>query len=165
MALDGLRSMHPANMWPDEFSDATILTKSECFERLSQVSLGRIATSIDALPVILPVHFVLSDESVLFPTVTGSKLDAATTGTVIAFQADAHDFLSGDFWSVLLQGIASSVGDGPEHAQGKVVPLEPRPDLQRNRHMVRIESTIVSGRTFRIAGEGPSVELPDSPPL
>ena len=158
-------------MWENEFSDTTILTKSECFERLSQVSLGRIAISIDALPVILPVHFVLSDESVLFPTVTGSILDSATTGTVVAFQADAQESLSGDFWSVLLQGIALSVSDGPGdtkepgHTQGRAIPLESRPDLQRKLHMVRIEATIVSGRMFRVAGEGPSVELPDSPPL
>jgi nitroimidazol reductase NimA-like FMN-containing flavoprotein (pyridoxamine 5'-phosphate oxidase superfamily) len=166
MALDGLRSIgHPANTWANEFSDATILTKSECFEHLSQVSLGRIATSIDALPVILPVHFVLSDESVLFPAVTGSILDAATTGTVIAFQADAQEALSADFWSVLIQGIASSVSDGPGHAQGRVTPLEPQPDVQRKLHMVRIEASIVSGRRFRLAGERPHVELPDSPPL
>src|ERR1022692_2407023 len=162
MALDDLRSMeHPASMWENEFSDTTILTKSECFERLSQVSLGRIAISIDALPVILPVHFVLSDESVLFPTVTGSILDSATTGTVVAFQADAQESLSGDFWSVLLQGIALSVSDGPGHTKGRAIPLESRPDLQRKLHMVRIEATIVSGRMFRVAGEGPSVELPD----
>ncbi len=152
-------------MWANEFSAATALTESECFERLSQVSLGRIAVSIDALPVILPVHFVLSDESVLFPTVTGSKFDAATTGTVIAFQADAQETLGGDYWSVLLQGIASSVGDVPGDAQERAIPLEPRPDLHRKLHMVRIEATIVSGRSFRIAGEGPSIELPDAPPL
>ena len=104
-------------MWANEFSAATALTESECFERLSQVSLGRIAVSIDALPVILPVHFVLSDETVLFPTVTGSKFDAATTGTVIAFQADAQETPGGDYWSVLLQGIASSVGDVPGDAR------------------------------------------------
>ena len=124
MALDGLRSMeHPANMWASEFSDATILTKSECFERLGQVSLGRIATSIDALPVILPVRFMLSDESVLFPAVTGPTLDAATAGTVIAFQADAQEPFSGDFWSVLIQGIASSVHDGPGHSPGESHPV------------------------------------------
>jgi uncharacterized protein len=166
MALDGLPSMeHPANMWANGFSDATILTKPECFEYLSHVSLGRIATSIGALPVILPVHFVLSDESVLFPTFTGSTLDAATSGTVIAFQADAQESPSGDLWSVLIQGIASSVTDGPGNTQEEAGSLETWPDFQRAVHMVRIESTIVSGRRFRIAGEGPSVELPDAPPL
>lgn len=165
-ALDGLRWMgHPATMWENEFVDATVLTESECFQHLSQVSLGRIAVSIDALPVILPVRFVLSNDSVIFPTVAGSKFDAATAGTVIAFQADEQDPFSGNYWSVLLQGIASSAGDSPGDVLNGAFPLESRPDLQRKLNMVRIESTIVSGRRFRVAGEGPSIEPPDAPRL
>jgi nitroimidazol reductase NimA-like FMN-containing flavoprotein (pyridoxamine 5'-phosphate oxidase superfamily) len=156
---------HPANMWASAFSDIASLSEAECFEHLSQVSLGRIAVSIGALPVIFPVRFVLSDESVHFPTVTGSKFDDATTGTVVAFQADAQESLSGDYWSVLLQGIASSVGDEDGRSQERVIPLELRPDWRRKLHMVRIEPTIVSGRRFRIAGESPAIELPDPPSL
>ena len=104
-------------MWENEFSAATVLTESECFQHLSQVSLGRIAISIDALPVILPVHFVVSNESVIFPTVAGSKFDTATAGTVVAFQADEQDPFSGDYWSVLLQGMASAAGDSPGDAE------------------------------------------------
>ena len=152
-------------MWENEFSAATVLTESECFQHLSQVSLGRIAISIDALPVILPVHFVLSNESVIFPTVAGSKVDTATTGTVVAFQADEQDPFSGDYWSVLLQGMASAAGDSPRDDEDGALPLGSRPDVQRKLHMVRIEATVVSGRRFRVAGEGPSMELPDAPRL
>ena len=166
LALDGPRQMgHPATMWENEFSAATVLTESECFQHLSQVSLGRIAISIDALPVILPVHFVLSNESVIFPTVAGSKVDTATTGTVVAFQADEQDPFSGDYWSVLLQGMASAAGDSPRDDEDGALPLGSRPDVQRKLHMVRIEATVVSGRRFRVAGEGPSMELPDAPRL
>jgi len=150
-------------MWENEFSGAAVLTESECFEHLGQVSLGRIAVSIDALPVILPVHFVLTGRSVLFPVVAGSKFDAATSGAVVAFQADAEEPLSGEYWSVLLQGIASSAGDVSGDGQGVALRLGPWADLQQNQHMVRIEATIVSGRKFRIAGADPSMKLPDAP--
>ncbi len=152
-------------MWDNEFSGAAVLTESECFEHLGKVSLGRIAVSIDALPVILPVHFVLNERSVLFPAVTGSKFDAATAGAVVAFQADAEEPLSGEYWSVLLQGIASSAGYVPEDAQRRPPRSDPLADLQQNQHMVRVEATIVSGRMFRIAGAGPSVNLPDAPSI
>ena len=145
-------------MWANEFSDVTALTKPECYEYLSQASLGRIAASIDALPVILPVHFVLSGESVLFPTLPGSKLDAATTDTVVAFEVDAEEPLDGSYWSVLLRGLASSVGDGPDHTHGRPLLLDPWPTMQRNLRLVRVEPTLVSGRRFRITGEGPSTE-------
>jgi len=166
LTLDGPRRMrHPVNMWESEFSGATVLTELECFEHLGQVSLGRIAVSIDALPVILPVHFALTERSVHFRACTGSKFDAATTGAVVAFQADAEKPLNGEYWSVLLQGIASSVGDASADAQGRPLRLGPWADLQENQHMVRIEATIVSGRKFRIAGEGPSMRLPEAPRL
>ena len=155
---------HPATMWENE-SAATVLTESECFEHLRQVSLGRIALSIDALPVILPVNFVVSNESVIFPTVAGSRFDAATAGTVVAFQADGQDPFSGDYWSVMLQGVASAAGDSPGDAGDGAFPLGSHPDVQQKLHRVRLEATVVSGHRFRVAGEGPSIELPDAPRL
>jgi nitroimidazol reductase NimA-like FMN-containing flavoprotein (pyridoxamine 5'-phosphate oxidase superfamily) len=165
MALGVVRSMpHAGNMWANEFSDVTTLTQAECFDLLSQVSLGRIALSIHALPVILPVQFVLADHSILFAAVVGSTLDVATTGTVVAFQTDAQEPLGGNYWSVLVQGIASSGGDG-QITQESAAPLKPRAVPPRQSHTVRIEPSIVSGRRFRIAGDGPSAEFPDAPSL
>src|SRR5208283_4269220 len=108
-------------MWANGDSDVTILTRPECLELLSQVSLGRIGASIDALPVILPVHFALFGESVLLHTIPGTKLDAATLGAVVAFQADAHEPVRGSWWSVLLQGIASAVSDEWDDAHARSV--------------------------------------------
>jgi nitroimidazol reductase NimA-like FMN-containing flavoprotein (pyridoxamine 5'-phosphate oxidase superfamily) len=152
-------------MWADEYSDSTNLSRAECLEHLSLVSLGRIGASIDALPVILPVHFVVSGESVLFHTVPGTKLDAATIGAVVAFQADDQEPLNGSYWSVLLQGIASLVSDTTRQAQERVDPMKSAPGVQRELRLVQIQATNVSGRKFRIAGEVPTVELPDAPSL
>jgi nitroimidazol reductase NimA-like FMN-containing flavoprotein (pyridoxamine 5'-phosphate oxidase superfamily) len=149
-------------MWANEDSKAAVLTREECLELLSQVSVGRIGASIDALPVILPVHFALFGESVLFRTIPGTKLDAATIGAVVAFQADAHEPLDGSYWSVLLQGTASAVGNEWDSAQARSVWIKSWVGVQG---LVRIEATNVTGRKFRIAGEEPPVELPDAPAL
>lgn len=59
-----------------------------------------IGASVSALPVIFPVHFALFEESVLFRTAPGTKLDAATIGAVVAFQADAREPFGESHWSV-----------------------------------------------------------------
>ena len=71
---------------------------------------------------LLPVHFALFGDSVLFRTVPGTKLDAATIGAVVAFQADAYDLVDGTGWSVLLQGIATAVRDEDEDAGARSKP-------------------------------------------
>ena len=165
-ALAALRSVHQyVCMWTDADSDVTSLGRSECLELLSQVSVGRIGASIDALPVIFPVHFALFGESVLFRTVPGTKLDAATIGAVVAFQADAQEPLDGNPWSVLLQGIALAVTDEWDQSQARSVWIKSRSSIDEHHHLVRLEATNIMGRRFRIAGEEPSVELPDAPTL
>jgi nitroimidazol reductase NimA-like FMN-containing flavoprotein (pyridoxamine 5'-phosphate oxidase superfamily) len=149
---------------PSGESETAILSRSECFDLLAQASVGRVGASIDALPVILPVHFAVSGESVLFRTILGTKLDAATIGAVVAFQADAYEV--GDrSWSVLLQGVASAVSDKDEQARARSIHIGPWAGGRVDLRLVRIKATNVSGRTFRIAGEGPQVELPDRPSL
>jgi uncharacterized protein len=146
-------------------TESPILGRPECFELLSLVSVGRIGASIDALPVILPVHFALLGESVLFRTILGTKLDAATIGAVVAFQADGDEPVDGTSWSVLLQGVGSAVSDEDGHARAKSIPIGPWAGGKVDLRLVRIAATNVSGRRFRIAGEGPQVELPEPPPL
>ena len=149
----------------DNQPGVAILTRTECFKLLAQASIGRIGASIGALPVILPVHFATYEESVLFRTVPGTKLDAATLGAVVAFQADAYEPLGGTGWSVLLQGIASEVSDDEGDALARSIPIGTWVGMGSNHRLMRIGVANVSGRRFRIAGEGPAVEFPDAPPL
>jgi hypothetical protein len=143
-----------------------ILTRHECLSLLRDQSFGRVGASIDALPVILPVHFTLFEESVLFRTVPGTKFDAATVGAVLAFQADAYDLGSGTGWSVLLQGLAAEVADddGPELAASGDIPrwVDDGPDGR----LVRIDATQVNGRQFRLPGAtSPAPDLGPGPTL
>lgn len=150
-------------------ADSEILTREECFELLHRASTGRVGISIDALPVILPVHFGLFGESVLFRTVPGSKLDAAIIGSVVAFQADAWEPSSGTHWSVLLQGIVSEVGSQADAPRARAIAIKSWRGMQPDQRLVSLNATNATGRRFHLAGErsilepsDPS-ELPESP--
>jgi nitroimidazol reductase NimA-like FMN-containing flavoprotein (pyridoxamine 5'-phosphate oxidase superfamily) len=143
--------------------DGTTLTRAECFEFLARASVGRIGVSIGALPVILPVHFAVHDQSVLLRTTLGTKLDAATLGSVVAFQADGWEQEEETYWSVLLQGIASEVEEGSHEARS--VPIQSWGRMHQERRLVRIQTTNAYGKRFFVAGGGTPPELPDAPPL
>jgi hypothetical protein len=83
----------------------------------------------------------------------------------VAFQADGEQPVDGASWSVLLQGVASAVSDEDGYARAKSIPIGPWAGGKVDLRLVRIEATNVSGRRFRIAGEGPQVELPQPPTL
>ncbi len=138
-----------------------MLTESECFGYLSRASLGRIAASIDALPVILPIDFALDNQSIVFAALAGSKLDAATAGAVVAFQADGHDPRGEHYWTVLVQGIASSAPEGAAPIGERTPRSRPWPELAPRLRQVRIQATIINGHKFRFAGESPRVAFPD----
>jgi hypothetical protein len=83
-----------------------VLNRADCLSLLASVPVGRVAASINALPVVLPVNFVVDGERVLFRTGAGTKLSAAADGSVIAFEADAYDATTRAGWSVLVQAVA-----------------------------------------------------------
>ena len=89
--------------------DDGVLTPWECLDLLAQVEIGRIALSIDALPVILPVAFALIDDQVHFWSRRNSKLDAAVDNRVVAFESGAYEPAGGTGWSVLVQGLTQAV--------------------------------------------------------
>jgi hypothetical protein len=86
-----------------------VLSRTECVRLLSQATFGRVAVSMGALPVILPVNYRLIDDRIVFRTSPGSKLDAATTGAVVSFEVDSVEPLSHAGWSVIVTGIAAEV--------------------------------------------------------
>ena len=124
------------------------LDRGECVALLATVPVGRVGVSIGALPVILPVNFALMDGTVLFRTVPGTKLDAATHGTVVAFEADGYAPDGTTGWSVLVIGRASEIRDPAELARARAIPLTPWAVGDRAEHFVRVELARVSGRRF-----------------
>ena len=103
--------------------------------------------SIDALPVILPIHFAVGDDSVLIQTVRDTKLDLAAAHSVVAFQADTPE-PEGGWWSVLLQGIANPVGDDELRKWAGSLTPWPGSDARSPTRMLRIGTGAMRGWSF-----------------
>ena len=88
-----------------------MLSDDECIDLLRQVPVGRIAVTVDALPVIIPINFAVVDGAVVFRTPPGTKLAAATASAVVAFEVDSYEADGRTGWSVMVQGMASEVTD------------------------------------------------------
>jgi uncharacterized protein len=104
------------------------LSTAECWERLAEGTLGRLALSIHALPIILLVRYVVDDRSVAISIDRLGMPDDAVRDSVVALAADDIRGMADEGWSVQVQGIArlTALGGGPGHEHSnRVVRLEP----------------------------------------
>ena len=130
----------PGSNAPDELSE------SECRRLLGSHTLGRVGVTSGGLPRIFPVCYVYDEGAIVFRTGTGSKLRAAASGDVLAFEVDSYDPHSGQGWSVLVLGRAAVITTEHEHA-GLPTLDGSRVGGARN-HYVRLHCEMVSGRTI-----------------
>ena len=132
------------------------LSTEECWTRLSSATMGRVGITVGALPIILPVFFGVVEQSVVFRTATGTKLSAATAGTVVAFEAD--ELLPGDDegWSVVVQGIAREVTDTDELLRARTLPLPAVTAEGRCDRFVAVAARTITGRLVQFGPVGPS---------
>jgi nitroimidazol reductase NimA-like FMN-containing flavoprotein (pyridoxamine 5'-phosphate oxidase superfamily) len=129
-----------------------VLSRQECLALLATAVVGRLGVSIEALPAVLPVNFCLLGDRIVVRTVPGSKLDAATTQNVVAFEVDDYDPEGTWGWSVLVRGPGSEIVDPGELAEARALPLRAWAfeDGDADRFL-QIETTVVSGRSFGAA--------------
>lgn len=127
-----------------------VLARKDCFDLLATVPVGRIGVSMGALPVVLPVNFVLDrpNERILIRTSEGAKLRAALSHAVVAFEADHIDAMGHAGWSVLVQGRATVLEDPADLDLASRVPLRPWANEASDR-WVAVSADIVSGRRVR----------------
>jgi hypothetical protein len=128
------------------------ISQEECLHLLDLSRVGRIGVSVHALPVVLPVNYVMHDGAVVFRVGPGTKLAAATAGTVVAFEVDHHDPNGSLGWSVLVQGRAEEIFDPEELAQAERFSLHSWALNGSADHYVRIRPTMIAGRRFGPAG-------------
>ena len=122
-----------------------VLTSDECLRLLRSQTLGRIALSSGALPVVLPVNFVVLDERILIRTRNGTRLARAAQNAVVAFEVDQFDAVTGEGWSVMVQGFARHVEGQPDLVFARDAPLARWLDPRDSMH-VEVSIDIVSGR-------------------
>lgn len=128
-----------------------ILDDAQCWALLRTESVGRVGVSIGALPVILPVNFSAVDGSIVFATAPGTKLAAAVTGAVVAFEVDHADPADHSGWSVLLVGEAHQVDAGPD-VLARLVKAGGAPWASGDRAaVVRVSPGFLSGRRIVVS--------------
>jgi hypothetical protein len=114
------------------------LSRDECLALLATARVGRVAASIDALPTIHAVAFVLSHNHIVFRVDRASDLARALVGAVVAFEADGCEPTTRARWSVLVRGVVVD-------AERALAPALSRPDGP-GEHALELSCTLISGR-------------------
>jgi len=117
-----------------------VLSPTECARLLAAERIGRIGITVNALPVIVPVRYVLDGDEILFRATRGSVLDAGTRHTVIAFEADGVEPGVGA-WSVMATGMARHLADDDGHEEIPLPAWSSESDL-----LVALTPQLISGR-------------------
>jgi nitroimidazol reductase NimA-like FMN-containing flavoprotein (pyridoxamine 5'-phosphate oxidase superfamily) len=94
---------YDADALPEE-PGLTRLDRAECLAHLATGGRGRVALTVGALPVIVPVRYIMSDGSIVFP-VSRDDVWRATDDHIVAFNADGVDRYQ-HLWSVGVLGRA-----------------------------------------------------------
>jgi hypothetical protein len=122
-----------------------------CLRLLRGEAVGRIGVSVDALPAVLPVNYVVLDNQVVFRTAARSRLARAVLDQVVAFEVDHTDVDTLLGWSVLVVGRAHELHDPGALDQVQAQGLRPWAGGQRD-HLVGIDLDRVTGRRIVPAG-------------
>jgi len=121
-----------------------VLSDAECLALLRDGAVGRIGLSVDALPVVLPVNYVVDGDRILLRSGFGTKLAAALRNAVVCFEVDDIDERHHIGWSVLATGTARELVGG-EAARAATLSLRPwAPDV--GDHLISIDVELLSGR-------------------
>lgn len=89
------------------------LARAACLALLEPGGHGRIAASMRAVPVIIPVTFTLVGDDVVFDPGSGERVSAAIANCVVAFETDQIGAAGHREWDVHVTGVAREV-----HRQG-----------------------------------------------
>jgi len=107
------------------------IPSQRCWELLVTASVGRLALSVQALPVILPVQYYVRGHRLAVCLGHHSIPARSLNEAIIAFAADAIDPATRSGWSVQIQGRSSIPRlDGFDTAcgqptAGQIVEIEP----------------------------------------
>jgi uncharacterized protein len=129
----------------------TALSHRDCVALLSGAQIGRAVFTERALPAVVPVNFIVQDDAIVMCTAADTRLAAAATRGVLAFQVDDIDPITRSGWSVVVVGVAELVDDPLEQASIRCL-LEPWAP-GRNEVFVRLPLKVVTGRRILAPGE------------
>jgi hypothetical protein len=143
------RFAHPAAVavGPFDANGLRVLERAECLRLLEATTFGRIALTVAALPVVLPVNYRLVGEEIVIRTTAGTKLAAAANAAVVAFEIDGVDPVAHTGWSVMVTGTAEIADDERALARYRSAGI-PRWARGGEERFIAIDTELVTGRSL-----------------
>jgi nitroimidazol reductase NimA-like FMN-containing flavoprotein (pyridoxamine 5'-phosphate oxidase superfamily) len=132
------------------------LTAEECLSLLRTRTVGRIGVATPAGPIIVPVNYALSDETIVFRTLPYGVIANNANLVDVAFEVDSLDEGMQEGWSVLAAGPCRRIEDSDEVRLIRAE-WDPTPWADGHRNLYfRIGWTSLTGRQLGLA-ERPSL--------
>lgn len=122
--------------------------RAECPRLLASVPVGRLIFTVNALPTVRPMNFVLVDGLIVLRTTAQSTTTRKIDHAIVAFEADELDVANCCGWSVIMTGRAEVVKDAEMITQYRAVPLVPRAPGVRDQ-FVTITAELAEGLRAR----------------
>ena len=135
---------------PTDRRGLRVLSYDECLLLLRRAAVGRVGFVHHGEPEILPVTFGMDGAAPVFRSTWGSKLDAAASGGLVAFEADSLDPALGRAWSIVVKGTAAVEYADADIARLEAlgVPVWVRDDTET--FWVRIRPESITGRELTL---------------
>jgi hypothetical protein len=125
-------------------NSASAMAEDVCLTALRTEQIGRIVLTQRALPLAVPVSYLVTADSVVVRVPDHETSGWHAAGSVIALEADAQDAEGG--WSVLVLGMADEVTDAAQiDVFDRTVPTT-WADTSSSNAYLRIPFSLVSGR-------------------
>ena len=153
--LGATMNLPPGHGRPAPHPHLEKLRTDECLRLIAPGGVGRVAFEEPAGLTILPVNYVLQDNSVIVRTAAGGPLDSNLRTGVrgvefkISFEIDRIDDTAREGWSVLIRGAAHHVPD-EERDEAATSGVEPWAGGERELYL-RIIPSEITGRRIRHA--------------
>lgn len=121
------------------------LSVEQCWERLEQEEIGRLAYRLVDEVHVVPINYVVDDDAaLLFRTESGNKLLAAALHSEVAFEIDW--FGAHRAWSVIARGRLRVLEEDEQHRLDTTARRSWVPTLKYD--VVELVPDVVTGRSF-----------------
>jgi len=138
-----------------ESGEVVRLDRAECLRLLATVPVGRLIFTVNALPVVRPMNFLLDDEQVVVRTAAGTVAARKAAGSIVAFEADQLDPATASGWSVTVTGPAQLITDPAAIIRFSSLPLVPWAPGPRDQFLT-ISTELVEGQKVGSARPSPA---------
>ena len=134
----------------DDPTDLRYLSVDDCWGRLLETRIGRIAVNNGNQPDIFPVNYVIDDEKIVVRTAEGTKLAAAIATGNVAFEIDGFDEAERSGWSVVVHGVAREPKTVEAVLHDHGLHLEPWARAGNQLRFIEITPRRISGRAVGV---------------